>query len=315
MVRRIVSQPQHARVFFFRHPLEPMTDRHLVPGRVRYDAGGTAIMLQERAVRPWAGFVYADGFASNERGPNVDPNVFSDVIPWHLSFCRIDNRKEKNWVAGRNGEAMVLSEVVRSGSVIVFGDHTSPHAVWIDTVMCVERVVELPTDAGGVFALQERFDEYWGQLENLAGPLRWHEFARTMTFKVNLEDTLPSGAHATTKVLPHRQIVGRRRVPADTRRDALSDAILAGEGFNFIPLGGAQASTSVRTRPGLLSIRVRDLGRLFDENPQRKVHPLPAALGTELIKQIIDGADTLILDPIKTDGIQLSPLFDPENGR
>lgn len=312
MVRRLVSQPRHAGVFFFRHPLEPVTDGRMVPGRVRYDAHGTAIMLQERAVQPWAGFVYGDGFAANEHGPNVDPNVFSDVMPWHLSFCHIHNRKEKNWVVGRNGDA-VLSEVVRPGSVIAFGDYTSPHIVWIDTVMCVERRVELPTEAGGVFALQEHFDEYWEQLRDLAGPLRWQEFARTMTFKLNLEDTFPSRAHHTTKVLPHRQIVGRRRVPVDTRRHALTDAILAGEGFNFIPLGGAQASinSEVRTRPGLLSVRVRELGRLFENNPQRKVHELPAALGTELIKQIIDGSAMLILDPIKADGIRRSPLFAP----
>lgn len=128
-------------VFFFQHPLTRREGNKGPPGRFAFDAKGQSVNLRTARIEEWKGQVYADGLAANQPGSNMDPNVFSDVLPWHLTYCRIISREATSVVAGIPAAGLpalpVLPEVVHPGDLIVFGDVVSTHIECVDTVMCV----------------------------------------------------------------------------------------------------------------------------------------------------------------------------------
>lgn len=300
--RRYVS------VFFFMHPRVPVTVKHRnIPGRVPYDVKGRTIELIKGVKESWSGVVYADGFAPNTPGPNVDPHVFSDLLPWHLSYCNIDGRTDKKIVRGhlptgapRNA---VLSEVVAEGDLIVFGGVLSTHLFFVDTIICVSHVAVIPSTTNGELQIIDKLNEYWPSAsrrpftcfsaEDLQRFLR--ELRKSRTYRLGLVDGTPGGGHHATGVRPHRQIIGRRIEPASASRDQLLRDLLEGRGFNFIPLRQARVSEQVADQPGIFSARLdRIAARLLDRDTG--VVALSPADGEEVIRTILLDADRLVLD-------------------
>lgn len=297
MRREVPPAPRKTSVFFFQHSLLA----YRAPGRYPFQAQGNAVDLAGRTVGPWRGTVYADGFDSDTPGPNVDPNVFSEVLPWHLSFCRLSDTKTSSIVAGAR-RADVLSNLVRAGDVIVFGDTFNLATTWVDTVLCVYGTATIPS-VGNRFALEDRFDRYRDEVSEFIDDLTWAQFKARRDFRRNLVDTIdPGGKHTTTGVVPHKQIIGRRaqRVPAD--RAEILDLLLDGDGFNFIPLRAADAPQLTdneleRERPGLLSFKF-ELRRQL-QAVENAVHLLPGDLGVGLLQAILAASTLLVLDPIE----------------
>lgn len=142
-----------------------------MPGRYPYRAQGVAVDLDTGLLGPWVGTIYADGFAADTPGSNVDPNVFSEVLPWHLSFCRLTDRKATSIVSGGRHSG-VLGELVEPGDLIVFGNIFNSKIAWVDTVMCVHGRAVIPVE-GGQFMLEDRFQRYWDDVSELEPQMTW----------------------------------------------------------------------------------------------------------------------------------------------
>lgn len=286
------------RVFFFLHPLDSYRG---VPGRYAYKARGRAIDLVRHRKEDFKGVVYADGLDDEGPGPNVDPHVFSDLIPWHLSFCNIDKRTAKTAVRGDvpapANEGAVLSEVARPGDLILFGNSASTHIVWIDTVLCVGDRVAIPQRHGRLQVL-ERLPEYWttGTKRDFGGQVDRDEFLASRTFQLGLRDSTAGGGHHETEIEPHRQIVGRRMEPESAEREVLFGEFRDGNGFDFIPLRAEQVSTraGIRCRPGLFTANVEGIAAALGGGSG--VVALSRLYGRDLVRTIIDKADRLVLD-------------------
>ncbi|WP_437624050.1 hypothetical protein [Sorangium sp. So ce1151] len=109
-----------------------------VPGRYAFRISARSLHRSASTWFPSAfqGDVYADGYAANQPGPNVDPNVFSDLMPWHLAFCLIDKRNKKRFLAGTTS---ILTDVVKPGDTICFGWPISAHIVLVDTLLVAQQ--------------------------------------------------------------------------------------------------------------------------------------------------------------------------------
>ncbi len=284
------------RVYFFQHGLDEYRG---VPGRYPYDVKGRIIDLVRAESRDWTGVVYADGLAENTPGPNVDPHVFSDLVPWHLSFCNIDKRTSKTAVRGplppAAADRAVLSELVRPGDVVVFGNYLSTHLLWCDTVLCVGECVPIP-QRNHCLRVVERLDEYWPVATKRAFDSRsLDEFRQSRTYLLGLKDSTATGGHCRTEIAPHPQVIGSRREPQVLSRDALVEAILGGTGFSFIPLRARQdtRNQSVRARPGLFTVEHHGIKAELDGGSG--VVALSHLFGKSLIRRIIETADALVL--------------------
>lgn len=294
-------------VYFFRHPLTRRKGNQGPPGRFAFDAKGRCVNLPTARVEEWTGQVYADGLGPNQPGPNMDPNVFSDVLPWHLSYCRISSRDSKSVVAGLPIARLpppVLPEVVHTGDLVVFGDFLSTHLGYVDTVMCVETPVEVPQQ-NGVFQLLERFGEYRARV-GLNGT-SWEDFLRTRTFTLNLKDSLPGGGHHETGVQPcHLQLIGRRGAPPTTDRPTVLRELLSGRGFNFIPLRAERASNRrpVKDRPGLFTMHLPGFAAMLGGTS--RVVRLELEKWQHLLALLVNTSDRLVLDPLVPTGLLAS---------
>jgi hypothetical protein len=286
------------RVYFFQHGLDQYRG---IPGRYRYDVTGRIIDLGRAEKRNWRGVVYADGLADNTPGPNVDPHVFSDLIPWHLSFCNIDSRKPKTTVRGQvpaaAPEGAVLSEVVRPGDVVVFGNWLSTHILWCDTVLCVGECVGIP-QRNHCLNVVEEIEEYWPDATKrpFDGNQCLDELLQSRTYLLGLKDSTATGGHYRTEIDPHLQIVGARGEPEMLQRDALAEATFSGQGFSFIPLRARQDSTrkSVRDRPNLFTMKCQGIAAALDGGSG--VVALGHVFGRGLVRAIIETADMLVLN-------------------
>ena len=290
------SRPKAASVFFFRHQIGRSDHRPEIPGRFAFDVSARALQRHNSAYQAeplWRGTIYADAYEDGKPAPNVDPNVFSDVLPWHLSFCRISDRKASSIVEGNS----VLSEVVVAGDVVVFGELISTHQIAVDSVMTVGRIVEIG-QSGDELVLSRRFDDFRYQLLPELSSHDLSSFRGTNTFRLNLVDAEPNEGHHVSRVSPHRVIVGTRSVEfEDTSTDELLDAAMVGLGFNFVPLAAVQSSTrqDIRPRPNLFCRRYEGAGRILAE----KVTKLSPQNGRRLLATIFRDADTLVLDPLE----------------
>jgi len=284
-------------VYFFEHPLEA----YQMPGRYAYQASAKAIDLDAGMLRPWTGTIYADGFGADTPGSNIDPNVFSEVLPWHLSFCRLTDSKASSIVADGQRPA-VLSELVQQGDLIIFGNTFNSKITWVDTIMCVYGRVVIPSK-GGHFLLEDEFQRYWDSVFEFEPQMTWERFKGLRDYRCNLIDAMPpNGRHTTTAVVPHNQIIGSRPKFVDKNRAAIAAQLLAGDGFNFIPLRALDAplltdSEQEELRPGLLTLMF-ELKKRF-ERIENSVHLLPHDLGRRLIVGILDAAKYLVLAPIE----------------
>ena len=198
------------RAFFFPHPLEPIQKRGEpnFPGRVPYQVTGQLLGPNPSGAPFW---VMADGFydpASGEIpgvvGANQDPCVFS--APWgpFHSFYRVDGANAGNEkVAGDKVHvADSLPEAVSPGDVIIYGKTTPLNGknikeVWVDTVIVVDEVIELPVEAA------EKAPFAFSSPSSLLKP-------GTDGYRFNLSDAEPNGGtHPTTNRSPHRIIRGK----------------------------------------------------------------------------------------------------------
>lgn len=262
-----------------------------------------AVDLVVGSVGAWSGTVYADGFAADTPGPNVDPNVFSELLPWHLSFCRISGTDEASLVAGTRPPD-VLSNLVRDGDVIIFGDTFNSDTVWVDTVLCIYGTATIPA-LGKQFILEEQFDRYRQDVLEFVGGISWEKFTTFRDYRRNLVDTVePGGKHTSTGVVPHKQLIGRRaqhdQVPTD--REKIHELFSSGDGFNFIPLRATSArhltnNKQEHERPGLL-VFTFELRRLL-EDVESRVHLLSDDLGQRLLHAILGASTFLVLDPVQ----------------
>ena len=205
------------RAFFFPHPLEPKQKRGEpnLPGRVPFQVTGLLTGETEIGHPFW---VMADGFFDTLSpdipgvvGSNQDPCIFS--APWgpFHSFCRIDgaNLANEKIVAGGKHIGDSLPEVVVPGDVIVYGKVTPANGknikeVWVDTVIVVDSIVELPVEEG------EGAARAFALAKDASLPAK-----NTDAYRFNLSDATPKGLRETTKRHPHRVIRGKFSQKAD----------------------------------------------------------------------------------------------------
>ena len=278
------------RSFFFRHSLNRPPHRGL--GRYAFDVTGSCLQRAAGNVyhpAPFNGRIYADGQADNQPGSNVDPNVFSDLLPWFLAFCRISRRTARECVSGGT---QILSERVQPGDIVFFGGRLSRNLIFIDTILRISQTVILP-QVGGCFSLQAHAGQV---LQGLGLTCTWSEFSNSRSYSLNLIDAEAGRVHNETEVNPHRMILGTRRaIERPQRQETLLKCFLDGEGFNFIPLANAQASKNkgVRARPGLFTTSFVNACSILSDN----VSELDAAHAEALLSLVFQQADTLVLDP------------------
>jgi hypothetical protein len=282
--------------YFFRHSIKAQIwANNSVPGRYRYDVTGCALVATADRFEPreFKGSVFGDAIADNTPGSNVDPNVLSDVIPWFLSYCLIEKRDEKRCVADDNRRSL-LSEIVRPGDLIVFGNYVNSRVIFVDTVFCVSTVLVIP-QSGGNLDIQEYHRQHGPEL----GLPDWEDFKKTRAYLLNLKAGRPGGSHHEAHINPHLQIVGTRKQnhPATINKDSLLQQCLAGEGFNFIPLKQSYESSNneIATRRPLFSTDLFDFAK---EIKQNSINPLKDGDASRLLRAIVHQSDELVLDPI-----------------
>lgn len=237
------------------------------------------------------GTVYVDALATQQFAGNVDPNVFSDALPWFHAYCLIEKRDEKRILPS----GAILSEAAKPGDIIIYGGPLSRHIIFVDTILCVSNLPTLP-QYDGTFALESEFAAFRASAR-LAQSTGWSDFAQTSSYRANLVDSMPGRRHHRAHIDPHRIIVGtRRKENGKVDAEALFQAFTRGDGFNCIPLAAVQASTrkSVKSRPGLFVIPYCDASSLIKSG----VNVLPSADGRRLLHQIFSSADRLVLDPL-----------------
>ncbi|EFM09522.1 hypothetical protein PaecuDRAFT_3569 [Paenibacillus curdlanolyticus YK9] len=93
-----------------------------------------------------------DAYGVNSLGPNMDPCIFSDPLPWCWSYCRMGKKgnihqTSHNTVVDATGEApwvtpRLLNHEVRLGDVVFFGNYQFDNnhtisEIWVDTVLVV----------------------------------------------------------------------------------------------------------------------------------------------------------------------------------
>jgi hypothetical protein len=281
-----------SRVFFVRHGL---SCHGQIPGRYPFDVTGLTLRRESagrRRLTQFIGQVYVDGYGPNTRGPNIDPHVFSDALPWFHSFCLMDKGIERQHVIPGGG---VLSEVVSPGDLVFYGQPISTHILAIDTVLCIRRTVALPQQDGR-FLLPDGLAEI---LPALGAKQDADAFRRTRSYAMNLADAEPGGCHCRAKLAVHRIICGgSRQSTARFARDTqLLEDFLDGRGFNLIPLADEQESTraDVRDRPRLFVRRFCHARDLF----LASVTMLAPPDGERLLRLVFDEADDLVLGPLE----------------
>lgn len=296
------------RVFFFLHPIAPFRVGHgsPVPGRVGFDVEGSAVDLRCGELVDWSGTVYGDGFESNQPGSNVDPHIFSDLIPWHLTYCLIDKRAPKTYVQNPpTGLApnAILSEAVQRGDAIVFGGTFNTNVFWADTVLRVDHTAPLPIRDSRL-RIVEDIESYWPLAtgEPFDARTSRERLLKSKTYRYGLVDSEPGGMHNKSDIAKPIQIIGRRGKPAETCRRGLVAELREGLGFNFIPLAKAQNSCNqdLLKRPGLFNARFPSIQRLLGPRSSGVV-TLPEKQGVDLLSTIVEQADVLVVDqrPLK----------------
>lgn len=307
-------------VYFFKHSgdrYENIPGRY--PFRVRAAAlerGGAVFVRQAPRER----VIHADGYGPDETASNVDPNVFSKLLPWFLTYC-LQTGREKHRVHDLTTGRLLpraLSHLVEPGDVILFGWPTSKTGIAIDTVMCVERAVLVPVEAGPQrkkrFAFNSSFSTYRDEVKKHFrdfGTVSWQSFTAADDFRLNVVDTLSEAdAHAvlgytcethhkTTDLLDHKQIIGRwGDVPDEILPGALLDAFVDGRGFNFIPRAAPTEGAArgvAHSHPGLLTIRTPAPHGL----PGGGVARLSSTGGVAVLQQVFDVAEELVFGRIE----------------
>ncbi|AUX27008.1 uncharacterized protein SOCEGT47_075810 [Sorangium cellulosum] len=306
-------------VFLFKHCLRG----YKTPGRFPFIVEGRALRrigsayITEPSLRR---IVYVDGYGANTPGPNIDPFVLSEVLPWILSFCNI-NKQDDEFLARPVGAfdavspRKILPKSVNVGDVIVFGDLLPRRIIAIDTVLCVGRQpVELPQD-GGQFVLRSRFNAYWKQFGGAYGAMTWNQFKNLPEFKWNLADTLDKHetiselgyerptSHHRARLPTHLQILGRRGETVGGAVDTLLSDFLGGRGFDFIPLADSpphamRGMRKVEEWPGLF-IRPWDGAQAVHRAGRLKVARLDCGLGESLLRLIFEEARELVVGPLR----------------
>lgn len=278
--------------FFVRHPLEPQESS--IPGRVPYQVSAMSLVREVDTYKreQFDGTIFADGFGENRPGPNVDPNVFSELIPWFHAFCQISSQSAPYHIAECGAG---LSECVAQGDLVFYGGAISTNMLFVDTVLCVERTVLLP-QRDGRFQVKERVQELLTKLELDMSP---QSFLDSRTYRLNLRDAEADGRHSKTELDPHRILIGRRLAAHDLPHAdsaTLLELFCTGLGFNFIPVCFAAPSKnkSVRVRPGLFVSRFPDANRML----HRKLCVMTVDQTTSLLRSIFAASDRLVLDPV-----------------
>lgn len=286
--------------YFLRHGIKRYNK---IPGRYPYDVTGSALHRNGATFtrQTFTGCIYGDGY---DDGPasNMDPHVLSDIIPWFLSFCLIDKDDEKRRVAPEKKH--ILPKDAKPDDLIVFGGYVNDNVIFVDTVLCVDRLLPIPQEDRNL-KIKKYHEKYW-RLLNL--PEQWSDFQETRAYVYNLRDAEPpNGHHQTTNGLdPYLQIVGRRLKTdeiATIQRDALFSRLLEKGGFNkkggfnFIPLRAYYESENreIISRRPLFTTKIPKLGSLIKQNSVTKLDP---DTSRDLLSAILHQADTLVLDPI-----------------
>jgi hypothetical protein len=281
----------------------------------------------------WRGTVYLDGKAAQKPSSNMDPAALSDVLPGFLAFCRISaldlaKTPPKNAVnhlatCAHSRDHQVLADVAAPGDVVIFGNHLGLDFVFIDYVLFVGEIVELPTRDGKItlppgsrLPGAKCFDDYWDRLAPRHGPQSWLDFKRTSSFRLTLADALPeniartipgsnaSGMHHDFALPVKRQIIGcRRDLPNVCTEQDLRDAFATNTGLNFIPLTArprpdfgtsAQWTRDVAERPGLFVTQWPGAATRLN----RKVDVACLGDDSDLLARVLAGADTIVHEPI-----------------
>lgn len=322
--------------FFFKHPLASGPGRP--PGRYPFEVTAPALVrggagLPFAIDEAWRGKVYLDGKAAQRPSSNMDPAALSDVLPGFLAFCRITaldfaKTPPKNAVhhlatCAHVRDHHVLADVAAPGDVVLFGNHLGLDFVFIDFVLFIGEIVELPMRNGKITLSPgsrlpgaKCFEDYWGQLVPRHGPMRWLDFKQTASFRLTLADALPeniastipgsnaSGMHHDCALPVKRQIIGRRRqLPTGCTEDELRDAFASGDGLNFVPLTdrprpdfgtSARWTKDVADRPGLFVTQWPGAATRLN----RKVDVACLGSNSDLLSVVLAGADTIVHEPM-----------------
>jgi hypothetical protein len=114
----------------------------------------------------------------------------------------------------------------------------------------------------------------------------------------NLIDAEAGGKHDTTKLCPHRIIIGTRgAAQAAVSPRCLANQFLAGNGFNLIPLASDQDSekSAVLQRPALFVKTFRHARAKLSAS----VTELDPRDAETLVRLVFEEADCLVLDPLE----------------
>jgi hypothetical protein len=225
--------------FFFPHALKPGAAPPDPPGRVPFDV--VAHVTDGSSTWSEKVTVFADGYGRNTVGPNQDPCVLAAPQPFH-SFCRINGTKRDDHVAG---EDRLLSRSVKPGDLVIYGKFEPPGGrgptsrMWVDTVLCVDRVERWTTTQrahgdrchstgckGRRFTLRDPA-AFAARLTGMG------DGAATDAYRLNLSDAEPNGFHCCTGLADYRVIVGRAdRAPSAAASLATSFVPLAANDDN-----------------------------------------------------------------------------------
>ena len=208
---------------------------------------------------------------ANWPGPNVDPNVFSDLVPWFHSFCEISSSDAKHHVIP---STLGLSMLAAPGDIVFYGGAvSSPHELFVNTVLCVGYLVSLP-QSDGKFRIRECVRELLSEMQL---DVSVDAFYESYTYRLCLRDAERDGCHPGTRLVPHRTLIGRR---LETKQDGLNSSTLllelfeSGSGLNFIPVRRLPSrSEGVPCHPGLFVTEFRDAKTML--NAKSVVLPQP----------------------------------------
>ena len=130
------------RGIFMPHPRRRNGD---VPGRYPLQATVQALTPQGTKCTETI-LVHGDAYSLNQIGPNMDPCVFSDPLPWIWSYCRMSSSGGAVWggnyimdatdgVPWKTGR--LLNRELRVNDIVFFGSFENNGKIWIDTVLVV----------------------------------------------------------------------------------------------------------------------------------------------------------------------------------
>jgi hypothetical protein len=302
------------KAFFLKHPLTRKNENSGPPGRFRFDIAANALgrLGNTYNLAKYDGSIYADGRADNKPASNIDPNVFSDVIPWFHTYCLIDASPDpksdmKRFVYDavaqqetphRLPESTVPGDVIIYGNTI-YGNTREPNVLFIDTVICVEQCIPVPQKDG-------RFDidAYYNTYKSALGlPDTFHEFKHTRTYYCNLVAAEPPhGRHQLTHNRdPHYQIIGRHAETSSiqkTTATALLTQFINGNGFNFIPLRKMCCSddAEIVARPGIFTAKFT---RNVRDELTHSITELPSGFAEDILVALLGQSDRLVIGQIE----------------